>query len=134
MLLLLRHQQDVDYLMHPMDINCYLKLDTCPRLLVDQIAVEDEYTKYAIFTDSLAAFKALIKNKTDNYIVSRIHNLLNNSDMPSCHVVWTPSHRGISINEEVDEVANTAAEVGAPLSVMYTPSEAILFTDQKLKH
>lgn len=39
-----------------------------------------------------------------------------------CHVVWTPSHKGIRINEEADNIVRLAAEKGANVEIKLTPN------------
>ncbi|XP_073816541.1 uncharacterized protein isoform X1 [Musca autumnalis] len=91
-----------------------------------ELAVEEGYYKVVIFTDSLAACKALGAADSDNCLVADFHNILQESLINLCHVVWAPGHRGIQINEEADYLAKQAAEVGAPVDADLTPGEALL--------
>ncbi|XP_017473999.1 PREDICTED: uncharacterized protein LOC108364719 [Rhagoletis zephyria] len=96
------------------------------------IAVEDGLKNIAIFTDSLVACNWIEKEKSNNYIVARIHKRLSEGGI-NCVLTWTPSHVGIQINETVDEMAKTALEVGAPLNVSLTPEEAIRKINEELR-
>ncbi|XP_073822162.1 uncharacterized protein isoform X1 [Musca autumnalis] len=97
------------------------------------IAAEDGYYKVVIFTDSLAACKALGSVETDNFLVAECHNIVRESNMERCHVVWTPGHCGITMNEEVDYLSKQAVEVGAPLEPFLTPAEALNQIEFRLK-
>ncbi|XP_073812946.1 uncharacterized protein isoform X2 [Musca autumnalis] len=90
-----------------------------------EIAAEDGYSRCVLFTDSLAACKALGAVESDNWLVAEFHDILCSSTINSCHVVWTPCHMGIQLNEEADYLAKQAVAVGAPVVVKFTPEEAM---------
>ena len=72
------------------------------------VARDTQCRKLVIFTDSLVACQMLNQNSTTNFCVARIHNLIVDARFESVHVVWTPSHVGITFNEEADKIAKKA--------------------------
>lgn len=78
--------------------------------------------KIVIFTNSLSACKVLDNEKSINNYVTRILNIYDNSNIEKFQLVSTPSHSGIYFNEETDEIAKRATEVGTVLEFEYTAS------------
>lgn len=72
-------------------------------------AIEKQYTKIAIFTDSLISCQLLDKVHTNNKCSTEIHKLIIENKITT-HIGWTPSHIGIKANELADTIAKIVTE------------------------
>ena len=97
-----------------------------------ELAAEDGFRKLAIFTDSLNACILLKRNSIENHLIESIMELIN-SKFESVCFIWVPSHVGISYNEKVDDIARQALDVGAPLEISLSPSDALIQIVNTLK-
>ncbi|XP_017481589.1 PREDICTED: uncharacterized protein LOC108370719 [Rhagoletis zephyria] len=90
-----------------------------------ELAAQGQYSKIAIFTDSLTACQLLLKVRTDNYCVLEIHKLIQQGDFNRVTIIWTPSHKGILGNEKADRIAKDAIISEHTLDVKLSVAEAL---------
>lgn len=89
------------------------------------LAKDRQYTKVAIFTDSLIACQLLTKERTQNHLIATIHNTIAQADFVRVTIIWTPSHKAIAGNEKADQIAKDAINSNNILQVKLTKEEAI---------
>lgn len=99
-----------------------------------EIARSMGVSKLVIFTDSRVSCQVLNSGMTENFQVALIHNILNDSSIEECILVWTPSHCGVGINEKVDTLAKRATSDGIEVDVDYNREEAIRLVRERLFH
>lgn len=87
--------------------------------------LDKKYQRIAIFTDSRNACIHISKDISENYIVHNIKRKIENSNITTVMIIWTPSHVGIDINEVADREANEARASGNEILIGITPSEGI---------
>ena len=78
-------------------------------LALDFIRTCDTNNKFIIFSDSLSVLKAMThtssKNPQIQKLLEKCHQLLVYKEFVLC---WIPSHKGILLNEMVDQQAKTS--------------------------
>lgn len=90
------------------------------------ICIEEGYQKVALFTDSKTSCQVLLKKPDDDFIVaSIINNIEQAANLTDFHIIWTPSHVGIELNETADQEARLALDEGLEIFPELTPTEAL---------
>lgn len=90
------------------------------------IILDHNLTKVAVLTDSKTAFQPILKKSDDNFIVASIINKIERSStLTDFHLIWTPGHIGIDLNEEADAEARNALDNGQEILPSLTPNEAL---------
>lgn len=91
-----------------------------------QFGIDGNYCKIVIFTDSKTSCQILLKKPDNNCIVAKIINTIESCDnLLEVHLVWTPGHVGIQLNEDADKEAKCAIDEGVELFPPLTPNEAL---------
>ncbi|XP_065361970.1 uncharacterized protein LOC135955549 [Calliphora vicina] len=116
---------DAEYLFRIAHRTSSMFAELCAISRAIDSAISASVEKLVIFTDSLLSCQVLNVSTTKNYCVASIHNKIRNSQIRECHLLWTPSHVGIDINERADAAAKNATSIGADLVVDLTADEAI---------
>ncbi|KAI8123981.1 RNA-directed DNA polymerase from mobile element jockey [Lucilia cuprina] len=116
---------DAEYLFRIAHRTSSMFAELCAISRAIDSAISAGVEKLVIFTDSLLSCQVLNVSTTKNYCVASIHNKIRNSQIRECHLLWTPSHVGIDINERADAAAKNATSIGAELVVDLTADEAI---------
>ncbi|KAI8125376.1 hypothetical protein CVS40_4247 [Lucilia cuprina] len=104
---------DAEYLFRIAHRTSSMFAELCAISRAIDSAISAGVEKLVIFTDSLLSCQVLNVSTTKNYCVASIHNKIRNSQIRECHLLWTPSHVGIDINERTDDAAKNATSIGA---------------------
>lgn len=91
-------------------------------LLACNHAIEENYQKVALFTDSKTACNQILKSTNSTAAV--INKLCSEKNL-LLNIYWTPAHKGITINEEADIQAKAARTNGTEIKVAFTIAEVL---------